>query len=864
MKKIVFLLIIAILLPAVPIARSNYRLPVFLLEAKPGCYNTLLTFENFPESSSFEIWRGESQEKMAQKTTTFANWYLDQDNTNQGKNYFYQIMAKNDKNELIANSTIAQAKNTCPSDDSCSINLEYQVGSYMYSVDGKQEGPMDAAPEIAFGKMFLVIRYVTKEVEASVAWDSQTKRITITTWDNKTIVLWIGNPDAMVGNNFTRIDPMNPKVAPYIKNGRTYLPMRFVADTLGCNGIEWVASKSLAKLSMKKPKCFDLNSFNITFGELDAKTGLLNGTDDTGCQLKVILTPEQAETAKKLQKNTRIKVLPLEYNKISDVPEFKSKYLEAVDLKDAEEVRGKFVKSSDYSVTIQDMEGKEQSFRINMPLQNIRWLVQDDWISLYQRERNALDIRRILFEPLAKDEPTTEVKMRISKLNCRNGYILGRAIDRIMFKDQTALFVKKDSIACSAKLDRCYNFSCIKDRYGRLVVKTMTDAECPYIIEIDDISKQYSLFPQGGKCSLSFRLNNKEKTSVTVDTVFSPADFAITGLEMPKRIQIPGSGYKDIAVTFKLDPGKTGTCQFNYGYSDRGVENTKQGQFELFDPDFTVGKGEGNFFDSKDVTVKCVYRITNKTKTDLRIFTFANPEKEDFPGTIKFPIVQDRLIPAEASRDITFEIYWKKEAQPGTKHKIIYGATCGSKTISHELTLEVRRGGPYVRINEPYVDDTGKCTIFFDIDWKTYEREKIEVDWGDGKKETVLAAPVSHVYSRLGIYKIQVTAFAVSGETGFALVEAIFDKVKPSINIDEIKQEPDLDDKRFNFVTISGSVDWNGLKPGKITFDWGDGNSTEGDFPQKHRYTKGVKTLTITATAATGEEAVKSFKVNDN
>ena len=93
LRKLVFILLFVVMLPNIPDTTSSEVLPFFLMEAKPGCYNTLLTFENFPEATSFEVWRGESQDKMAQKTVTFANWHLDQDNTNQGRSYFYQIKA---------------------------------------------------------------------------------------------------------------------------------------------------------------------------------------------------------------------------------------------------------------------------------------------------------------------------------------------------------------------------------------------------------------------------------------------------------------------------------------------------------------------------------------------------------------------------------------------------------------------------------------------------------------------------------------------------------------------------------------------------------------------------------------------------
>lgn len=859
LKKIALILVFAVLLPNIPKTASADALPFFLLEAKPGCYNTLLTFENFPEATSYEVWRGESQDKIAQKTVTFTNWHLDQDNTNQGRSYYYQIKAKSDKNELIAQSNIMYAKNTCPSEDSCSINLEYTAGSFMYSVNGKQEGPMDAAPEITMGKMFLVIRYVTKEVEASVAWDSVNKKITITTWDNKTIVLWIGQPDAMVGSTLKRIDPSNAKIAPYIKKGRTYLPMRFVAESLGCNGIEWVASQSLAILSMKKPKCFDLNSFNITADSYDSKTAIVKGHDDTNCQLNIMLSEPQAETAKKIVPGARVKVFPLEFNKASDVPEFKSKYLEIVDLKDTQEARGTYVKSTDYSLTIADCDGKEQTFRINMPLQNIKLLSPGDYVKVFQKERNALDIQRVLMEVACNKDKQEEVRMKVEKVNCRNGYIFGKVIGKSVAEKQTAIYFKPDSVVCSAKIGYCYTFKCSKDQFGRLIAQTLGDSSCPYNIEIGDVPKQYTFFPKGSKCSIMYRLQNKETSIFMVDTVFEPVGFEVSDIEMPRKVQLTSLGTKEVLVTFKLDNDYIGTRQFKYGFSDRGVESVKVGQFNAFDPDFEIVEAVGNFTDAKDVSIKAIYRITNKTDYDLKVICFAYPENEKMPATIKFPITTERTIPSKSTRDISFEVSWKNEAQTGGKHKIIYGASCGSKTISKELVLEARKGGPYVRVNDPAVDETGTCRVFFEVDWKIYEKDKVTIDWGDGRIQDVTGAPVTHKYVKKGVYVIKVTAYAVTGETGVAITEAIFDSLKPTIFVDEIIRTKDREDSKLTSFTVTGSVEWNGLDKGSVTFDWGDGSkAVNGDFPQTHKYTDGTYHLTITARAKTGEESTKT------
>ena len=62
----------------------------------------------------------------------------------------------------------------------------------------------------------------------------------------KRIELIVGNRTAVVDGRFAQLD-----AAPYIKNGRTFLPVRFVAETLGAS-VSWDAATSTATLSSEE------------------------------------------------------------------------------------------------------------------------------------------------------------------------------------------------------------------------------------------------------------------------------------------------------------------------------------------------------------------------------------------------------------------------------------------------------------------------------------------------------------------------------------------------------------------------------------------------------------------------------------
>ncbi len=116
------------------------------------------------------------------------------------------------------------------------IVLKLQIGKLiMYVNDNPQE--IDVPPTIIEGRTLLPIRWVAEPLGAEVGWDGNEKKVIVTLKDT-TIELWIGKSIAKVNGVDTPIDPTNPKVVPMIISGRTMLPVRFVAENLGCK-VDW-------------------------------------------------------------------------------------------------------------------------------------------------------------------------------------------------------------------------------------------------------------------------------------------------------------------------------------------------------------------------------------------------------------------------------------------------------------------------------------------------------------------------------------------------------------------------------------------------------------------------------------------------
>ena len=130
--------------------------------------------------------------------------------------------------------------------------ISLSLGSKQINVDN-QVFDMDTAPVSTQGRTMLPIRYITEALDASLAWDDATQKVTIVKGD-KTIELWIGNNAARVNGQERLIDPDNPEVRPFIAPpSRTMLPLRFITENLGCE-VEWDRFCKRSKYFMKPGK----------------------------------------------------------------------------------------------------------------------------------------------------------------------------------------------------------------------------------------------------------------------------------------------------------------------------------------------------------------------------------------------------------------------------------------------------------------------------------------------------------------------------------------------------------------------------------------------------------------------------------
>ena len=173
--------------------------------------------------------------------TTYRDSGLDPDKT-----YYYRVYAFNSGGSSFPSNTLEtktskQVNPNPPTDPPEKPNdktiIKLQIGSKIITINDKKE-TMDVSPMIKFERTVLPIRYVVEALGGSLEYEVHTKVITIKL-DKILIEMQLKNPIATVNGKKKQFDPSDSRVMPIsVPPGRTMIPVRFVAENLGCK-VEW-------------------------------------------------------------------------------------------------------------------------------------------------------------------------------------------------------------------------------------------------------------------------------------------------------------------------------------------------------------------------------------------------------------------------------------------------------------------------------------------------------------------------------------------------------------------------------------------------------------------------------------------------
>ncbi len=149
----------------------------------------------------------------------FAGWYTDK-----------ELKNKYDFSEKVTGGMTLYA--AWEEKDNSENEIVLTIGEKKAKVFGKAK-TNDVAPKIVADRAMLPARFVAESLGAKVEWDEEKKLVTVTGKD-VTILITIGEETALVNGKEVKLD--SPA---FIENGRTYTPLRFIAEELGAK-VLWV------------------------------------------------------------------------------------------------------------------------------------------------------------------------------------------------------------------------------------------------------------------------------------------------------------------------------------------------------------------------------------------------------------------------------------------------------------------------------------------------------------------------------------------------------------------------------------------------------------------------------------------------
>lgn len=141
------------------------------------------------------------------------------------------------------------------------ILVKLTIGSQVISVNNTI-ATIDAPPfiEETSGRTMVPARFVVEPIGGVITFDAKEQKVTIKRREN-TIELWIGKNTAQVNGITVPIDS-NPLLTPVIVSGRTFLPLRFVAENIGFK-ISWDPINHVITLEFPDPDKLMTNAMRV-------------------------------------------------------------------------------------------------------------------------------------------------------------------------------------------------------------------------------------------------------------------------------------------------------------------------------------------------------------------------------------------------------------------------------------------------------------------------------------------------------------------------------------------------------------------------------------------------------------------------
>lgn len=216
-----------------------------------------MTIEKVKADGS-EIHFSVTSESRRPQKITLTNILVNMDRAGLDGEYKLQLVSDKDKDAVIAETVLfavnpgekadKQEKTEEPQTPAMEENTKkivFKIDDVNYKIvdlndSSEKAEKLEAAPFIEGGRTYLPVRAIGENLGLKTEWNAEAKSITITSTkegvDTK-LILTIGNKEMIVNGEVKTLE-----VAPVVKEGRTFLPIRFVIEPFGYgDSINWDA-----------------------------------------------------------------------------------------------------------------------------------------------------------------------------------------------------------------------------------------------------------------------------------------------------------------------------------------------------------------------------------------------------------------------------------------------------------------------------------------------------------------------------------------------------------------------------------------------------------------------------------------------
>jgi hypothetical protein len=287
LKVIHFLLIGTLLFPLTLPSSSQAKEPLPQIQLTIISTPEQITFQwdksILPSDTTYRLFRIDEEEEIQFPITGYSIPYSPYTFTPSPLHYrksAFLLKAYDLKGKIIAFSdpTPASSLYESSANPPCLIMLRYQQNNKNYYRNDILQDAMETEPINQWSRLFLVVRYVAKNVpDTIIDWTPPNKNKTVKDGKNGIVVIntqytkpprklefFIDYNQYKLNGQWYPVDKDNTQARPFIKNGRTLLPLRKVGESLD-GEIQWNSSTLTAILSFKDPDCEEIKEISQTF-----------------------------------------------------------------------------------------------------------------------------------------------------------------------------------------------------------------------------------------------------------------------------------------------------------------------------------------------------------------------------------------------------------------------------------------------------------------------------------------------------------------------------------------------------------------------------------------------------------------------